>query len=312
MTKTRDESYVGPVQVITSVVRRRRWNPEEKRAMVQEAESPEMNVSSVARKYGIHPNQQFRWRRLMHEGALCAVKPGEEVVPATEVKALRQRIRELERLVGRKTMEVEILKEGIAIAREKTGVAKALVQGGRYPVKAITETLEVSPSNQCEQRRGDRRHRPKRYKKAEHDYYLPLIRKITDERPTYGYRRVTALLNRDLMANGHPRINHKRVYRMLKIHGLLLGQYTARPARAHDGVVMTQTGNIPWCSDVFEIICWNGKRLRVGFTMDCCDREVMSYVATTAGISGDMIKDLITEVIESPTGRVFQVQLLIS
>ena len=119
MTKTRDELYMGPVEVITSVARRRRWSPEEKRAMVQEAESPGMSVSSVARKYGIHPNQLFRWRRLMYEGALCAVKAGEEVVPAAEVKALRARIRELERVLGRKTMEVEILKEAIAIAREK-------------------------------------------------------------------------------------------------------------------------------------------------------------------------------------------------
>jgi len=119
MTKTRDEVYMGPVEVITSVARRRRWSPEEKRAMVQEAESPGMSVSSVARKYGIHPNQLFRWRRLMYEGALCAVKAGEEVVPAAEVKALRARIRELERVLGRKTMEVEILKEAIAIAREK-------------------------------------------------------------------------------------------------------------------------------------------------------------------------------------------------
>ena len=50
----------------------------------------------------------------MYEGALCAVKAGEEVVPAAEVKALRARIRELERVLGRKTMEVEILKEAIA------------------------------------------------------------------------------------------------------------------------------------------------------------------------------------------------------
>jgi transposase len=110
---------MGPVEVITSVARRRRWSPEEKRAMVQEAESPGMSVSSVARKYGIHPNQLFRWRRLMYEGALCAVRAGEEVVPATELKALRARVRELERVLGRKTMEVEILKEAIAIAREK-------------------------------------------------------------------------------------------------------------------------------------------------------------------------------------------------
>ncbi len=119
MTGTRDDFTVNRVEVITSVSRRRRWTAEEKRAMVEEAESPGMSVSRVARKYGIHPNQLFRWRRLLYEGALCPVEAGEQVVPASEVKALRARIRELERLLGRKTMEVEILKEAISVAREK-------------------------------------------------------------------------------------------------------------------------------------------------------------------------------------------------
>jgi putative transposase len=171
-------------------------------------------------------------------------------------------------------------------------------------MKAITQTLGVSRSNQYEQRRGIRRHRPRRYNKAEDGYYLSLIRTITDQRPTYGYRRVTALLNRALVANAHPRVNHKRVYRIMKIHGLLLRRSTGRAARAHDGVVMTQASNMRWCSDVFEIVCWNRERLRVAFSMDCCDREVMSYVATTAGISGDMIRDLMAEAIESRFGFV--------
>jgi len=171
-------------------------------------------------------------------------------------------------------------------------------------MKAITQTLGVSRSNQYEQRRRDHRHRPQRYNKAADEYYLPLIRNITDQRPTYGYRRVTALLNRALMANAYPRVNHKRIYRIMKVHGLLLQRYTGRAARAHDGVVMTQRSNMRWCSDVFEIICWNRERLRVAFTMDCCDREVMSYVATTAGISGDMIRDLMAEAIESRFGFV--------
>jgi len=87
--------------------------------MVEEAESPGMSVSSVARKCGIHPGQLFRWRRLVYEGALGALKAGEEVVRVSEAKPLRARIRELERLLGRKTMEVEILKEAISVAREE-------------------------------------------------------------------------------------------------------------------------------------------------------------------------------------------------
>ena len=119
MTTTRDRMDIGPVEVITSVARRRRWSAEEKRSMVEEAEQPGNSVSSVARKYNVHPNQVFRWRRLVYEGALSAVKAGEGVVPASEVKALKAKIRELERLLGRKTMEVEILKEAMEIAREK-------------------------------------------------------------------------------------------------------------------------------------------------------------------------------------------------
>lgn len=107
------------IEVITSVQRRRRFSPEEKRAMVEEAEQPGNSVSIVARKYSVNPNQLFRWRRLMREGALSAVGAEEEVVPASEVKDLKARIRELERLLGKKTMEVEILKEAVALSREK-------------------------------------------------------------------------------------------------------------------------------------------------------------------------------------------------
>ena len=108
-----------PVEVVTSVQRRRRFSPQEKRSMVEEAEQPGSSVSSVSRKYGIHPNQLFHWRRLMREGALSAVGADEAVVPASEVRELQARIRELERLLGKKTMEVEILKEAVALVREK-------------------------------------------------------------------------------------------------------------------------------------------------------------------------------------------------
>ena len=54
---------MGPVEVITSVERRRYWSAAQKQAMVEEAEEPGNTVSMVARKYGVHPNQLFRWRK---------------------------------------------------------------------------------------------------------------------------------------------------------------------------------------------------------------------------------------------------------
>jgi len=67
---------------------------------------------------------------------------------------------------------------------------------------------------------------------------------------------------------------------------------------------MTQHSNRRWCSDVFEIVCWSGERLRVAFTLDCCDREIISFLATTGGISADLIRDLMAEAIESRFGFV--------
>lgn len=112
------------VEVISGVQRRRRWTAEQKKAMVLEAEQPEMSISAVARKYEVHPNQLFRWRRLFHEGALLAVRAEEELVPLSEIKELKRRIRELERMLGRKTMEAEILKEALEIAREKKLISR--------------------------------------------------------------------------------------------------------------------------------------------------------------------------------------------
>jgi transposase len=117
------------VEVITSIQRRRRWTAEEKKAFVAETEQPGMSISAVARKYGIHPNQLFHWRRLIQDGAFTAVRSGEEVVPISEVKELRAQVRELERLLGRKTMEVEILRDAIRIAREKKLISRVPLLG---------------------------------------------------------------------------------------------------------------------------------------------------------------------------------------
>ncbi len=120
---------MSPADVITSVERRRHWTAEQKRAVVEEAELPGNSISSIARKYEIHPNQLFKWRRLIHEGALVAAGSGETVVPLSEVRQLRQQVRELQRLLGKKTMEVEILKDAIEIAREKKLISRMPLPG---------------------------------------------------------------------------------------------------------------------------------------------------------------------------------------
>jgi transposase len=104
---------------------RRRWAASEKLAMVRETYEPGMTVSLVARQHGINPNQLFHWRKLERLGALTAVGAGETVVPAAELEAARRQIRELQRLLGKKTLEAEILREAVEVARERKWIARS-------------------------------------------------------------------------------------------------------------------------------------------------------------------------------------------
>jgi transposase len=85
------------VEVITGVARRRRFTTEQKLAVVAETMQPGMSISYVARRHGLSPNLVFRWRRLITEGGQEAVRADDEVVPASDLRRLEERVRELER-----------------------------------------------------------------------------------------------------------------------------------------------------------------------------------------------------------------------
>ena len=79
----------------------------------------------------------------MREGALVAVRRDERVFPESEVRVLKAKIRELERMLGKKTMEVEILKEAIDMAREKNSCCAS-----PYPKRTI-------PCESCDRYSGN-------------------------------------------------------------------------------------------------------------------------------------------------------------
>ena len=113
------------MEVLTGPGRRRRWSAEEKLAMVRESFEPGKTVSMVARQHGVNPNQLFRWRKLHQDGGLSAVSAGEEVVPASELSDALKQIKELQRMLGKKTMEVEILREAVEYGRAKKWIARS-------------------------------------------------------------------------------------------------------------------------------------------------------------------------------------------
>jgi transposase InsO family protein len=171
-------------------------------------------------------------------------------------------------------------------------------------VKAVSTTLGVSRSNVIERRDGKRARRGLQERPGDVELAGD-IRRFVDERPTYGYRRIAALLKRERRSDGLAPVNAKRVYRLMKKHGLLLERHTGRrPPRQHDGQVATIRSNCRWCSDALEFTCWNGEVVRVAFALDCHDREVISWVATTAGISGEMIRDMMVRSVEQRFGAI--------
>jgi putative transposase len=177
-------------------------------------------------------------------------------------------------------------------------------------VKAIVRALGVARSNLIEQR-------SKRQKASEavseqeptegaevsetpeNGLLLERIRELVGQRPSYGYRRVTALLNRER----NERVNPKRIYKIMWRNKLLLERCTGDGrGRKHDGVIVTLKPDLRWCSDSFEIRCWSGERVFVAFVLDCCDRETTGFVAAPGPLCGEHVRDMMVQAIEHRFG----------
>jgi len=117
---------MSEIEMITDGGRRRRWSAAEKLRIVEETLQGNDSISAVARRNGVAPNLLYRWRKLMLEGGSIAVSGDDSVTSNRTVREMEVRIRELERQLGRKTLEVEILREALDKARSKKPILHAL------------------------------------------------------------------------------------------------------------------------------------------------------------------------------------------
>ncbi|HBV0548542.1 TPA: IS3 family transposase, partial [Escherichia coli] len=267
---------------------------------------PGMTVSLVARQHGVAASQLFLWRKQYQEGSLTAVAAGEQVVPASELAAAMKQIKELQRLLGKKTMENELLKEAVEYGRgKKVDSARALIARG-WGVSLVSRCLRVSRAQlHVILRRTDDWKDGRRSRHSDDTDVLLRIHHVIGELPTYGYRRVWALLRRQAELDGMPAINAKRVYRIMRQNALLLERKTAVPPskRAHTGKVAVKESNQRWCSDGFEFRCDNGEKLRVTFALDCCDREALHWAVTTGGFDSETVQDVMLGAVERRFGN---------
>ncbi|HBD4862748.1 IS3 family transposase [Escherichia coli] len=286
--------------------KRRRRTTQEKIAIVQQSFEPGMTVSLVARQHGVAASQLFLWRKQYQEGSLTAVAAGEQVVPASELAAAMKQIKELQRLLGKKTMENELLKEAVEYGRgKKVDSARALIARG-WGVSLVSRCLRVSRAQlHVILRRTDDWKDGRRSRHSDDTDVLLRIHHVIGELPTYGYRRVWALLRRQAELDGMPAINAKRVYRIMRQNALLLERKTAVPPskRAHTGKVAVKESNQRWCSDGFEFRCDNGEKLRVTFALDCCDREALHWAVTTGGFDSETVQDVMLGAVERRFGN---------
>ncbi|QCK80085.1 IS3 family transposase [Raoultella ornithinolytica] len=285
--------------------KRRRRTTQEKIAIVQQSFEPGMTVSLVARQHGVAASQLFLWRKQYQEGSLTAVAAGEQVVPASELAAAMKQIKELQRLLGKKTMENELLKEAVEYGRgKKVDSARALIARG-WGVSFVSRCLRVSRAPlHVILRRTDDWKDGRRSRHTDDTDVLRRIHHVIGELPTYGYRRVWALLRRQTEPDGMPAINAKRVYRIMRQNALLLERKPAVPPskRAHTGRVAVKESNQRWCSDGFEFRCDNGEKLRVTFALDCCDREALHWAVTTGGFDSETVQDVMLGAVERRFG----------
>lgn len=121
----REEAEIEILPPPRKAVVRRVFSAAEKEMIVEETNRPGASISSVARKYKLSPSLLFRWKRLAEDGARSGLVAGEPVVPESEAKGLKSRIRELERLLGKKTLENEILKDALELARAKKLISRS-------------------------------------------------------------------------------------------------------------------------------------------------------------------------------------------
>lgn len=106
---------------------RRIFTSDFKRATVDRIRSGTATLAELSRELEIAPAVLRNWLRLVERGGRAAVEAGEEVVPLSRVRELEKQVKDLQRLVGKQAMTIEILEA----AREVVKKSPHLFRGSK-------------------------------------------------------------------------------------------------------------------------------------------------------------------------------------
>jgi putative transposase len=117
---------------------------------------------------------------------------------------------------------------------------------------------------------------------------------------TLGYRGVVSVLRHQGVDDRAHRVSPKRVYRIMRDNNLLLYRHGCRQVdtRKHEGTISVDQSKSIDATTASKLDVITVKKFQVAFALDCCGREVMSWVATTKGIGANLVGDLMMQVVE--------------
>jgi putative transposase len=100
------------------------------------------------------------------------------------------------------------------------------------------------------------------------------IRRLIEKHPTFGYRRIWALLR---FREG-VRVNRKAVYRILQLKGWFVHQRRVAPRpRVQKRRSRAPRSNVRWAMDVTHVPCGVDGWGHLAAVIDCHDREIVGY-----------------------------------
>lgn len=102
------------MQVAVTKSGRRKWSPEQRLAIVGELEGG-VNAEELCRKYNIHKQMLYKWKRSLESSGKEGLKNNGEIVAKSQYLAALKKIDDLERALGRKALELDILKKSFEL-----------------------------------------------------------------------------------------------------------------------------------------------------------------------------------------------------
>jgi putative transposase len=152
-------------------------------------------------------------------------------------------------------------------------------EGKDISMKKLCKWFDVARSSVYYRPSASRKNRPSR---ALNQALTKTIRRLIEANPTYGVRRITAMVRRELQKA----VNRKAVHRIMKLNGWQVRKKQGgQKTRAKEMNSQTDRPNERWAIDASSIFCGEDGWCPITAIIDCCDRCIVGWRLSSSGVS---------------------------